>query len=360
MLPAHCTRGTQLEHSMTDGLARHDELLERLRGFRTAAVLIAFADLRVADALAAGPLPAHAVAERIGADPGATARFLRAAAALGLVAAVGDDRFANTPLASDALTSGGAAPLRNLVRREAAFYKRWSNLADAVRLGGRPDANLRDEDAPDWVRNFTLAGYDTARLSAPAIAEALAPLVEGWPGAVHVLDVGGGSGGYSLALAARYRQVEALIFDLPRVIETTQEIVAASGLSERVRTRSGDFRVATDFAAAGGGRQLALVFGVLVGGDADAGVALLRTVRGALAPGGHVVIRATLGDAARGADELALMDLHMLLSTSSGGAHGGGDVQSWLDAAGFERRPALPLPAELHGELLVGRNDGGR
>jgi SAM-dependent methyltransferase len=321
-------------------------------------VLIAFADLGVADALAAGPLPARIIAERIGADPAATTRFLRAAATLGLVESAGEDSFVNAPLATDSLTSSGAAPLANLVRREAAFYTRWSNLAEAVRSGGRPDANLRDEDASDWVRNFTLAGYDTARLSAPGIAEALTPLVGNSPGAVRVLDVGGGSGGYSLALAARFSQVDALIFDLPRVIETTREIVAASGLSERVHTQAGDFRVAADVAATGGGFQLALVFGVLVGGDAEAGIALLRTVRGALAPGGRIVIRATLGDPSRGADELALMDLHMLLSTSAGGAHGDSDIRSWLDAAGFERQPSLPLPDELHGELLVAQNSG--
>jgi hypothetical protein len=55
---------------------------------------------------------------------------------------------------------------------------------------------------------------------------------------------------------------------------------------------------------------------------------------------------------------LALMDLHMLLSTSAGGAHGGSDIRSWLDAAGFERQPSLPLPDELHGELLVAQNSG--
>ena len=340
---------------MIDALAQHQEVLERLRGFRTAAVLIAFAELGVADALADGPLPACDIAQRIGADPAATARFLRAATTLSLVERVDDDVFANAPLAAHGLVSNGPAPLVNLVRREAAFYKRWSNLAEAVRLGQRPAANIRDEDAPDWVRNFTLAGYDTARLSAPAIAETLAPLIEGAAGSVRVLDVGGGSGGYSLAVAARYPQVEALVFDLPPVIATTREIIAGSGLDGRVRTLAGDFRVAADLDAAGSGYHLALVFGVLVGGDADAGRALLRAVHAALVPGGHVVIRATCGQSMLGPEEATLQDLHMLLSTGAGGAHGGSDVETWLSAVGFEHVPPLPLPADLHGQLLLGR-----
>ncbi|HDQ71055.1 MAG TPA: hypothetical protein ENN19_03040 [Chloroflexi bacterium] len=56
---------------------------------------------------------------------------------------------------------------------QAAFYKRWDRLADAVRSGQRPEADRRGEQADGWVRNFVHGLYDMARPMAPFIAEAL-------------------------------------------------------------------------------------------------------------------------------------------------------------------------------------------
>ncbi len=337
---------------MPDPTLDSRRVTEMLRGYRQAQVVMTLAELGVGDALAGGPRTTEEVARRIGADPSATARLLRAATLLGLAWEEGE-RFALTDLGAATLTSHGPASLVNIARLEAAFYRRWSRLAEAVRTGRRPEENARDEQEPGWVRRFTLALYDSARLSGPGIAEALAPIVHGFGDRpVRVIDVGGGHGGYSLALARRFPNVEAVVFDLPPVIEVTREIVAASGLGDRVRPVAGDFRADP----LGSGYDLALLFGVLVGEDPAGSVALLRTVRAALTPGGWVLIRGHyVGRGPDGTLEDALFDLQMLLSTERGAAHASADIEAWLREAGFEPRPPIRLEPPASGRLLAGQ-----
>lgn len=330
---------------------RSRRVMDILRGYREARVLISFAELGFGDILAAGPLPASAVAEAAGTDPSATARFLNAARHLGLVEQDGDT-FRLTPLAADTLTSGGAASVVNFTRREAAFYRRWAHLTDAVRIGGRPAASLQEEQDPSWVRDFTLALYDTARIAAPGITAALTPFIEGLGRPARVVDVGGGHGGYSIDLARRFPDLYATVFDLPPVIEVTRDIVAASGVADRVSVVAGDFHQDP----LGTGYDLALVFGVLVGEDREGSIRLLRTVRDALVPGGRAVVRSHHAGR-RGAPSLngALFDLQMLLATRGGAAHEAADTAGWLREAGFTDIETIDIPEPGTGVLLIGR-----
>lgn len=251
------------------------------------------------------------------------------------------------------LTADGEASPVNLVRREAAFYRRWSHLTEAVPTGRRPEANRRDEEHSNWVRDFTLGLRESARLSASAVAEALAPLVASLGHPARVIDVGGGSGEYSLALARRFPDLEAVVFDLPPVIAVTRELLASSGVAGRVALRAGDFHRDP----LGENYDLVLLFGVLVGESEEGTLQLLRTVRRALRPGGRGVVRTSRSAAGTGSLEEALVDLHMLLSTDSGGERGALDLEHWLGLAGFSVAPPIQLPAPASGRLLVGRLD---
>ena len=322
-----------------------------MRGYRQSQVLISCAELRVFEMLQSGPQDAATLAASKGAHAGALARLLDAATAFGLLEKQ-DGRYANSSIAATCLVPAGPCYLGNLIRREAAFYRRWSRLTDAVLSGERPQENRQVEQESNWVRGFELALFDVARISGPQIAEALAPFVPAADGrAVQVIDIGGGHGGYSVSLARRYSGLEATVFDLPPVMEITHEVIAASGLGERVKAQPGDFK--TD--PFGSEFDLALLFSVLVSETATDAIALLRKVAAALKPGGYVAIRGFYLNAERsGPPDATLFDLHMLLSTGAGGAHTVDELGRWLAQGGFEPPVTVEIPAELS-SLLVAR-----
>jgi SAM-dependent methyltransferase len=320
-----------------------------LRDYRKVQVLTTFAELGIGDALRDGPATVAAVALACGCDERALRRFLDAAGALDIVEILDDGRVHLTQLGNDVMTSTGDASLVNLLRLEARFYQRWALLPEAVRIGGRPDAARAQEQDPEWVRLFTRALFDNARASADALASAVAPLI-GDREDPHLIDVGGGHGAYSLALARRYPGLQATVFDLPPVIDVTREIISEAGMMGSVVARAGDFHhdpLGVDF-------DIALLFGVLHGETPENAARLIETIRDALRPSGHLLIRSQ-GQRDRtvepGGRELA--DLHMLLSTEGGAVRRFLDTEQLLRDAGFAVLDPLPIPAPGSGELIV-------
>jgi SAM-dependent methyltransferase len=322
------------------------QVSELAHGYRVSQVLITCVDLGVFEAIAAGAATEAEITAAIACDARGTGLLLNTAASLGLLQKR-DGRFANSPLAGTCLTRGGAGAMAGSLRLEAAFYRRWARLADAVRTGRRPEEDRRDEEAGDWAHNFVYGLYDMARPVAPFIAEALA-LPDDRP--LRVIDVGGCHAAYSLALARRHPRLTAVVFELPAVVPHARELIAQAGLAERVTVQEGDFQRE----GLGAGYDVALVFGVLNGEPPAGRPALIRKVYDCLNPGGRIVLRDfVLDDDRAGPPEAAIFALQMLLATESGGLDTRGDWASWLAAAGFAPPQTVASPDGVGGTLTV-------
>lgn len=333
---------------MKDEIGHWQTIHETLRSYRRAQVLIAATQLGIFKHLADGPQSASELASRNGADLRALRRLLDAAVAMELLVR-NDGLYANAPLAETCLAQEGPYYLGNLVSREGAFYRRWAHLTEAVRSGKRPQANVRDEDQENWVRDFELALLDLARAAGPAVAEALS-LPAGRP--LRILDVGGGHGGYSMALVRRYPNVRATVFELPAAAEVAHEIIAGEGLSGRVSVQAGDFQKEE----LGRGYDLVLLFGVLASETEQGKVALLRKCYEALVSGGRLAIRGFWREEEAAASlREALFSLHILLSTDAGEISTLSELEGWLAEAGFEAPHRLSLPGWIGSDVYVAR-----
>lgn len=57
----------------------------------------------------------------------------------------------------------------------------------------------------------------------------------------NVLDLGGGSGIFSVEIARNFKNAKAVVFDQPVVTEMTREVIKAYGVSDQVSTQDGNF-----------------------------------------------------------------------------------------------------------------------
>ena len=85
------------------------------------------------------------------------------------------------------------------------------------------------------ARHFSLALAGRAKNVAPVLAEKL-PL----EGMNCLLDVGGGTGIYSIALLRKHPQLRAIVLDGPEVLKVTQEFAREYDVADRLSCLAGD------------------------------------------------------------------------------------------------------------------------
>ena len=275
-------------------------------------------------------------AQRAGTDPRATEMLLNALVALGALAKT-RDRFHNT-LAS--YGSDWAALMHT-----AHLWETWSTLTDCVRSGAPRKRSETGDRGHQWITAFIAAMHFYAAERAPAVVDTV-----GAGGVRRMLDVGGGSGAYSIAFAEANPNLRAVILDLAPVLAIARGHIKAAGLAKRIGTKPGDLRAD----ALGKGYDLVFISAICHMLGPEENRDLFRRAYKALAPGGRVVVRDFVLNAGKTAPlGAALFSLNMLVGTAGGASYSQLEYTAWLGEAGFQdvRRIRLADPGS---QLMLG------
>ena len=165
-----------------------------MRGFQESRIILTAIELDVFSHLVEGAT-AEQTAERLDCDPRATGMLLNALAALGLLVKE-NGRFRNLPLAARYLAAGGKDDSRLGLRHAVHLWDRWSTLTECVRKGTRVTYEPGADQDDDRRRAFIGAMHKNASGRAAQVVAAV-----GAGEVRRLLDVGGGSGAYSIAFA---------------------------------------------------------------------------------------------------------------------------------------------------------------
>jgi 2-hydroxy-4-(methylsulfanyl)butanoate S-methyltransferase len=111
----------------------------------------------------------------------------------------------------------------------------------------------------------------------------------------QLLDVGGGSGAYTLAFCAANKQLKSTILDFPQTVETAKRYARQSGLADRVAHLAGN-AITTDWP---GDHDVVLMSYVWSAVGAEDIAVLARRAFAALPPGGLVLVHDFMLDNAR-------------------------------------------------------------
>jgi ubiquinone/menaquinone biosynthesis C-methylase UbiE len=309
--------------------------------FATASVLSAAQETGLVRALLSGPLSAEAYAERLGLEPRATTLILEALAALDIATQSGG--------AYDA-TPKVRAFLQPWAQANFSVEKFWSHTAHFLRTG-EPFMRM---DASPAQREASYRGAVSALAQLfDATSRELASKLE--PAPARVLDVGCGSGVWSLAIAERFPEARVTGLDFPAVLESFTERARSLGLGDRTATIPGDMHAAPIPA---GAFDLVLIANVLRLEAPDRAAALLARLAPAVAPGGALlVVDALAGGTPERERARALYALNLALRTHEGRVHTPGEITGWLKDVGFHHIEPVDLDVQLGavGGLLARR-----
>jgi len=316
-----------------------DDLAQVIRGFQDSRAILTAIELDAFTIVADGASAAQAAA-KMGTDARATEMLLNALASLGLLAKH-NGTYHNTPVSARYFVAGSPDDSRAATMHTANLWQRWSTLTDCVREGTAVARREPREVDDRWTRPFIAAMHRNARERAPHVVRAI-----GAVGVRRMLDVGGGSGAYSIAFAQASAELHAEVLDRPEVLDIARGHIDHAGLAGRVTTRVGDLR-ADVF---GEGFDLLLVSAICHMLGPDENRDLLRRCRKALAPQGRVAIQDFILEEDKTAPKMAaLFSLNMLVGTERGASYNESEYAAWLGEAGFRDvcRIRLPGPSGL-------------
>ena len=317
-----------------------DHLDQMIRGYMPSRCLLTALELDIFTAVGDGA-SAEQAAMRIKANARATGMLLNALVSLGLLRKSGGE-YQNTPESARYFVQGAKDNHRDGLLHTVNIWHRWSTMTDAVRSGTR--VPIGRDDNPEWTRNFIAGMQRIAKDRAPQVVKAV-----GTSGVRRILDLGGGSGAYSIAFAKASANVRCEILDIPEVVPLTADYVSRAGVSEQVSVRAGDMLV-DDF---GFGNDLVLLNAICHMFSGEQNRELFRRARQALAPNGRLVVQDFILNASKtGPQWAALFSLNMLVSTGAGASYSEDEYTTWMKDAGFTEVERINLPGPS--DLIVG------
>jgi ubiquinone/menaquinone biosynthesis C-methylase UbiE len=320
-------------------------VLDDIRSFQRSRVILTGAELDLFTRLDGTPTDAPALARMLSVRERPLTRVLDCLVTYGLLEKV-DGRYRTAPPAAT-LSDRHPSSVRAMALHSNEMWKSWGHLTETVRTGENPARRHADEKDDHALAAFIGAMHAIGRRVADDVAASLdlSPFR-------RLLDVGGGSGVYTMAFLRRNPALAAVLFDLPRVIRMTAEWLRAEGLSERVTLVGGNF----DEDELPGGCDLALLSAIVHQNSPEENRALFAKIHRVLLPGGTLLVRDHFMDESRIEPAAgAQFAINMLVSTAGGDTYTVAEMRRDLEAAGFGEVALLRQGRERMDGIIAAR-----
>lgn len=235
-----------------------------------------------------------------------------------------EDRYQNAPIAMQCIVPGAPMDQTHILLHRANAWEDWARLEEAVRTG-QPVCN--ETRHGESLETFIRGMHDIAQTSAQALVRRV-----DLSSHTRMLDIGAGSGAYTIAALRQHPRLHVTAFDRPEVLPITREYVEQAGLAERVSFVPGDLTEALPK----GPYDLILISNIIHSFGPETNRKLILACHDILTPGGLLIVK----DFLRGRDGSAssftlIFALHMFLRTPEGDTYSVADMEQWSRGAGF-------------------------
>ena len=190
--------------------------------------------LRLFSVLSNRALTADEIAEESNTIPQYLKSLLDSCVSLGLLESE-NNRYKNTHFSQIYFVEGERFYVGDFIKLLNDESRKWFQLPDIIR--GKEEKDEKNTDLRSDYRTFITA---MNCLGALGEADALKEIVD-LSGLKKMVDVGGGSGLYSVVLCQKYPELHSTILDVKETLDVTREMLSNQPEKSRIDLREGDF-----------------------------------------------------------------------------------------------------------------------
>lgn len=310
-----------------------DPIMKIAMGFMAAKHLFVANEIGLFEGLATGQASIAELAQKTGIPPRTLEIVADAMVSLGLIERRGD-RYSNGDAAATFLAGRPGPDLRPMVRFwNRISYPTWQKLEEAVRLG-EGQAQFGEFDKEE--QQIFSAGVES--FTAP-VAAALSTSYD-FSSHRRVLDVGGGTGSFLVAVLCRQSILKGTLFELPGACAVARQRLAREPEGTRIEVVEGDlFKDPLPE-----GHDVLIVANTVHVLSAAHNVALLRKMRAGVSAGARLLLVDLWTDPTHTQPAAApLMSGEFLVLSGEGQAYSEEEADEWLGQTGWRKLERKPL-----------------
>lgn len=301
-------------------------------------VLVTSVDLELYTHIKNGHSTAVEIAKAAKASPRGMEILLNSLVALNFLTK-SSDAYQLTPLAEKFLVKDNPAYLGDWVQTADMNQKDLMHLTEVVRTG-KSFSHIEQEEGEEYFKKLDPGIFPVTYPWAKAAAEALG-IGKTWKN-LDVLDVGAGSGAWSIPFAELDAGTKVTALDLPGILKITRKFVDRFGLNERFSYLPGDMQK-IDF-----GREkydLVILGQICHMLNAETNQRLFSRIHRSLKRGGRLLISSFIPDDERSSAVVPLLFAAMeLIVTTEGNTYTMKEYREWLQGAGFSSIATIDAP----------------
>ena len=306
-----------------------ESIMQLATGHWSLKALAVAVDLSIFTAMKGKELTGSELGGLLGLPLRSLERLLNANAALGFLEK-SDHKYRNTDVAETYLVEGLPNYLGDFVKLAGIYgFAKWTRFKECV-VNDTPIEDIDNDfrHSEDRMQYFIRAMHNNAK--GPARFLTTIPNLEKRK---HMLDLGGGSGAYCIALTEKYPELRATLIDFPPVCKVAMEFVQESRTGDRIEIIEGD--VLTDELTVEG--DIILLSQVFHGMSEQECRGLAKKCYDWTIEDGIIVVHEFILDDNKTSPLYpALFALNMLITTPNGNAYTKGELTGWLEEAGYK------------------------
>lgn len=310
-----------------------------INGYKISQIVMTLEKLGVFRVLGDGTTNIEEIASQVGVSSSRLAPLLNGVVHYDLLSKDGDSYgFSEDTVV---LNPRHSASQNGYIRFSENVRDKWINLGDIVTGKEFGDLNKVTGGNTEETRNFISAMHVNAIPQSNYI-------VKNYDFSGHrILDLGAGSGVFSIAIGQHFKSSNGIMLDLPGVAEITNEYLNKASLGDRYSVSVGDYHKGIPDEKFND----ILLFAIAHQETEENLYDLLTAVRNRLREGGRIFLTSFFLEESKTKPTFpALFSVEMIVMHEKGKVYTFAEIESSLNKAGFtfERIDSIPGPATLY------------